>query len=309
MTKRILITPRSLTQRHSPDLQGLENEGYELVYARPGVTPTEQELLELVPGCVGWLAGVEPISERVLRAATNLKVISRNGTGVDNIQVTLAQELSIKVLRVEAANARGVAELAICLALAALRHLPALHCALKQGQWKPIRGSEICGRLFGLIGCGAVGKIVARLALGLGARVAAFDLYQDRSFNPGEDFCWMPHEEVLARADILSLHCPPLPAGRPLINRKALGSLKDGSCLVNTARGSLVDESAVIEALDSGKLSSYATDVFQTEPPDPTSPLLAHERVIVSPHIGASTKESIRRATRKAVENLLSAFD
>ena len=157
MTKRILITPRSLTQLHSPDLQGLENAGYELVYARPGVTPTEQELLELVPGCVGWLAGVEPISERVLRAATNLKVISRNGTGVDNIPVTLAQELSIKVLRVEAANARGVAELAICLALAALRHLPALHCALKQGQWKPIRGSEICGRLFGLIGCGAVG--------------------------------------------------------------------------------------------------------------------------------------------------------
>ena len=308
MTKRILITPRSLTLRRSPDLRGLENAGYELVYARPGVTPTEQGLLELVPGCVGWLAGVEPISERVLRAATNLKVISRNGTGVDNIPLTLAQELSIKVLRVEAANARGVAELAICLALAALRHLPALHCALKQGQWKPIRGSEICGRLFGLIGCGAVGKIVARLALGLGARVAAFDLYQDRSFNPGEDFCWMSHEEVLARADILSLHCPPLPAGRPLINRKALDSLKDGSYLVNTARGSLVDESAVIEALDSGKLSSYATDVFQTEPPDPTSPLLTHERVIVSPHIGASTEESIRRATRKAVENLLSAF-
>ena len=119
----------------------------------------------------------------------------------------------------------------------------------------------------------------------------------------------MSQEEVLARADILSLHCPPLPAGRPFINRKALGSLKDGSCLVNTARGSLVDESAVIEALDSGKLSSYATDVFQTEPPDPTSPLLTHERVIVSPHIGASTEESIQRATRKAVENLLSAFD
>ena len=94
MTKRILITPRSLTQRHSPDLEGLENAGYELVYARPGVTPTEQELLELVPGCVGWLAGVEPISERVLRAATNLKVISRNGTGVANIPVTLAPLLT-----------------------------------------------------------------------------------------------------------------------------------------------------------------------------------------------------------------------
>lgn len=176
MSKRILITPRSLTQHHSPDLQALENAGYELVYVRPGITPTEEELLELVPDCVGWLAGVEPVSERVLRAATNLKVISRNGTGVDNIPLKLAQELRIKVLRVEAANARGVAELAICLALAALRHLPALHCALKQGKWKLIRGSEIRGRLFGLVGCGAVGKIVARLALGLDARVAAFDV-------------------------------------------------------------------------------------------------------------------------------------
>jgi phosphoglycerate dehydrogenase-like enzyme len=138
MSKRILITPRSLTQHHSPDLQALENAGYELVYVRPGITPTEEELLELVPDCVGWLAGVEPISERVLRAATNLKVISRNGTGVDNIPLKVAQELRIKVLRVEAANARGVAEPAICLALAALRHRPALHCALKQGKWKLI---------------------------------------------------------------------------------------------------------------------------------------------------------------------------
>jgi D-3-phosphoglycerate dehydrogenase / 2-oxoglutarate reductase len=309
MSKRILITPRSLTQHHSQDLRALENAGYELVYVQPGITPTEEELLELVPDCVGWLAGVEPVSERVLRAATNLKVISRNGTGVDNIPLKVAQELRIKVLRVEAANARGVAELAVCLALAALRHLPALHCALKQGKWKLIRGSEIRGRLFGLVGCGAVGKIVARLALGLDARVAAFDLCPDHSFEPGEEFSWMSLEEVLAMADILSLHCPPLPAGRPLIDRKALSSLKDGSCLVNTARGTLIDESALIEALDSGKLSAYATDVFQTEPPDPASPLLRHERIIVSPHIGAYTEESIQRATRKAVENLLSAFD
>jgi D-3-phosphoglycerate dehydrogenase / 2-oxoglutarate reductase len=309
MSKRILITPRSLTEHHSPDLQALENAGYELVYARPGKTPTEEELLELVPDCVGWLAGVEPISERVLRAASNLKVISRNGTGVDNIPVNLAQELGIKILRAEAANARGVAELAICLVLAALRHLPTLHWALKEGQWKLVRGSEICGRLFGLVGCGAIGKTVARLALGLDARVAAFDLYPDHSFKPGEDFRWMPLEEVLANADILSLHCPPLPAGRPLIDRKAIGRLKDGCCLVNTARGTLIDESAVLEALDSGKLSAYATDVFQSEPPDPASGLLRHHRVIVSPHIGAYTEESSRRATRKAVENLLSAFD
>ena len=127
MSPRILITPRSLTQAPSPDLVPLEKAGYELVYGPGGRLPTESELLQLVPGCVGWLAGVEVMSERVLRAATELKAISRNGTGIDNVPIILAQQLGIMVLRAEAANARGVAELAICFALASLRHLPVLH--------------------------------------------------------------------------------------------------------------------------------------------------------------------------------------
>lgn len=113
---------------------------------------------------------------------------------------------------------------------------------------------------------------------------------------------------VLATADILSLHCPPGSGGRPVIDRAALGWIKEGCCLSNTARGSLVDENAILEALEAGKLSTYATDVFQTEPPDPASPLLRHDRVIASPQIGAFTEESVQRATQKAVENLLSAL-
>jgi|SRR3984957_4949246 len=308
MRPRILITPRSLTRGPSPGLAPLEKAGYELVYAPAGQTPSEEELLQLVPGCVGWLAGVEAISERVLRSATELKAISRNGSGVDNVPVDLAQQLGIKVLRAEAANARGVAELAICLALASLRHLPALHLTVKQGQRKLIRGREIRDRHFGLVGCGAIGRMVAQMALGLGARVIAFDPYPDCSFQPGEKFRWEPLDAVLRNAEILSLHCPPLPSGRPMIGRDALSRIKSECCLINTARGSLVDEGAIIEALESGRLSTYATDVFQTEPPDPASPLVRHERVIVSPHIGAFTEESVQRVTQKAVENLLQAL-
>ncbi|HEY0791647.1 MAG TPA: phosphoglycerate dehydrogenase [Chthoniobacterales bacterium] len=308
MSQQILITPRSLTQVPSPDLEPLERAGFKLIYAAAGKTPTEDELLKLVPGCVGWLAGVEAISERVLHSATSLKAISRNGTGVDNVPVDLARRLGIKVLRAEAANARGVAELAICLALASLRHLPSLNLTLKLGQWKLIRGREIRDRPFGLVGCGAIGRMVAQLALGLGARVTTFDPYPDASFQPGENFAWAPLDAVLASADILSLHCPPPPDGRPVIDRAALNRMKPGCCLVNTARGSLVDEGAIINALDSGKLSTYATDVFPTEPPDPASVLLQHDRVIVSPHIGAFTEESVQRATRKAVENLMSVL-
>jgi D-3-phosphoglycerate dehydrogenase / 2-oxoglutarate reductase len=308
MSSRILITPRSLTQAPSLDLAPLERAGYELVYASAGKMPTESELLELVPRCIGWLAGVEVISERVLRSATELKVISRNGTGVDNIPLSLARQLGIKVLRAEAANACGVAELAICFALASLRHLPALHLSVRQGQWKPLRGREIRDRQFGLVGCGAIGRMVAQMALGLGARVTAFDPYPDESFQPSENFAWRSLDAVLAGAEILSLHCPPLPSGRPLIDRDAFNQIQTGCCLINTARGSLVDEGSIIEALDAGKLSTYATDVFSAEPPDPASPLLRHEGVIVSPHIGAFTEESVRRATRKAVENLIRAL-
>ena len=308
MKQRILITPRSLTQSPSPDLEPLEKAGYQLVYASAGQMPTESELLQLVPGCVGWLAGIEAISARVLQSATELKAISRNGTGVDNVPLDLAQQLGIKVLRAEAANARGVAELALCLALASLRHLPALHLTLKQGQWKLIRGREIHDRQFGLIGCGAIGRMVSQMVLGLGARVIAFDPYPDSSFQPGENFTWGNLDAVLASAEILSLHCPAPPSGQPVIDRQALDRMKIGCSLVNTARGSLVDEGAIIEALDAGKLSTYATDVFSTEPPDPASPLFRHERIIVSPHIGALTEESVQRATRKAVKNLLSAL-
>jgi D-3-phosphoglycerate dehydrogenase len=286
----------------------MEKEGYHLVYAAPGKTPSEDDLLHLVPGCVGWLAGVEPISERVLRSATELKVISRNGTGIDNVPVDLARQLGIKVFRAEAANARGVAELAICMALASLRHLPALHLSLKRGEWKLVRGREIQDRNFGLIGCGAIGRMVAQMAGGLGARVMAFDPYPDSSFQPMANFAWASLDVVLANAEILSLHCPPPADGRPVIDRQALKQIKSGCCLINTARGSLVDEGSIIEALDAGKLSTYATDVFSSEPPDSASPLLRHERTIVSPHIGAFTEESVQRATRKAVENLLNGL-
>ena len=181
-------------------------------------------------------------------------------------------------------------------------------CNLYTCETQLLRGREIRDRFFGLVGCGAIGRIVTQLALGLGARVAAFDPYPDYSFQPDDNFSWSSLSEVLATADVLSLHCPPPADGHPVVNRDALRQVKDGCCLINTARGSLVDEGAIIEALDAGKLSVYATDVFPAEPPDPASPLLRHDRVIVSPHIGAFTEESVQRATRKAVENLLNAL-
>jgi phosphoglycerate dehydrogenase-like enzyme len=139
---RILITPRSITQKPGPEINALREAGYELIFSTPGKTPTEPELLDLVPGCVAWLAGVERISERVLRAAKDLRIISRNGTGIDNIPIQTAEELGIQIRKADGSNARGVAELAITLALCSLRFVPIIHAKLKQGAWDWRRGSR-----------------------------------------------------------------------------------------------------------------------------------------------------------------------
>jgi D-3-phosphoglycerate dehydrogenase len=264
--------------------------------------PTEDELLRAVPGCVGWLAGVEPITPRVLSAAKGLRVISRNGTGVDAIDLAAAAELGIAVERTAGANAQGVAELAIALMFAVVRHLTWSTAVVKAGAWKRRQGVEIRGRTLGVVGCGQIGRRVAEMGLGLGMAVRGHDQFEDPSFRPAGDFAWASLEEVLAASDVVSLHCPPGP--RPIIDAAALARMRRGSYLVNTARAALVDETAVLAALEGGTLAGFATDVYAVEPPPPTA-LLAHDKVVATPHAGGLTAESVDRATRGAVENLL----
>lgn len=304
---RILITPRSLTRAPERALQALEADGFELIFSRAGETPDEAQLLSLVPGCVGWLAGVEPISARVLEAATDLRAISRNGVGIDNVPLAVAEARGIAVLRADAANARGVAELAFGLILAALRHVPESSAALKGGAWHRRPGLEIEGRTIGVVGCGAIGRLVTRFALAMDASVRAFDPYPDASFAPAGDFGWATLPELLAASEILTLHCPLPRDGSAVLDAAALGALRPGALVVNTARAGLVDESALLAALESGRIGVYATDVFAVEPPPP-SPLLSHPRVIATPHIGGLTTESVARATHTAVQNLRRAL-
>jgi D-3-phosphoglycerate dehydrogenase len=305
---RILVTPRSLTREGDPALDLLREAGYEVVTSTPGKQPDEAELLRVVPSCVGWIAGVEPVSTRVLEAARGLRAISRNGTGVDNIDLAGAARLGIRVLRAEGANARGVAELAIGLILALLRQIPWSDARLKTGAWERRRGREIGGRTVGVVGCGRIGRLVAELALGLGARVVGHDAVPVQGFAPGPAFRYADLDTVLADADVLTLHCPALAAGRPLLDAAALARVKAGAVLVNTARASLVDEGAVLAALDEGRLGGFATDVFPEEPPVSTR-LVSHPRVIATPHLGGFTDESVALATRVAVENLLEALE
>lgn len=307
MGQRILVTPRSLTAEPHPHIESLRNSGFEIVYSSPGKTPDEEELVSLIGDVSGWLAGVEPVSPRVIEAARSLKAISRNGVGTDNLPVELLNERGIKVLIAEGANSLGVAELAIGLIFSALRSIPQADTGIKAGGWPRQRGIEIRDRTVGVIGCGAIGREVARMLVAVGARVLGFDPLKPDLGLPDDKFSFAEVDDIIAQADILTLHCPAPRDGSTLISRERLAAAKPGLILVNTARAKLVDDKAIIEALNSGQLSNYATDVFEQEPPLSLE-LAAHPAVIATSHIGGFTAESVDRATRIAADNLIAAL-
>jgi len=303
---KILVTPRSLTRDGHPALEKLTEAGYELVFSKPGAFPSEDELLELLPGCVGYLAGVEEISSRVLDIAKGLKVISRNGTGVDSVDLGAADRNGIRVLRAVGANARGVAELTFGHIIAVVRSIPFSDAAMKNQQWERRKGIELAGRTLGLIVCGMIGRLVAGFALAFDMEVIACDPFADMSFKPSKKFAFASIDAVLATSDIISLHCPPQDGGA-VIDAANIEKMKDGVYVINTARASLLDDRAVLAGLESGKIAGVVLDAFDPEPPADWR-LARHLKVISTPHIGGFTPESIDRAVSAAVDNLFKAL-
>ncbi|MBU2937156.1 MULTISPECIES: phosphoglycerate dehydrogenase [Pacificibacter] len=304
---RILVTPRSLSQGCHPSLAPLTQAGFEIVAPRPGQTPSEADLIRFLPGCIGWIAGVEPVSQAAIDAATDLRVISRNGTGVDNLPMSVLEAKNITVCRAQATNARGVAELALTMALAGLRQVVPTHLGMKSGDWTRQIGREMQGAQVGVLGLGAIGKGFAEFCLGLGAHVKGYDPFAPGDTLDHPNFTRVDLDVVFDGADVVSLHAPMPENGQPLIQAAHFARLAAGGVVVNTARAGLVDKVALLAALETGQVGTYATDVFDEEPPAP-SKLLAHPRVILTSHIGGFTKESVERSTDRAVQNLLEAL-
>lgn len=303
---RILVTPRSMTAAGLSAVSALEplvERGWELVSSPAGRLPTEDELVALLPGVDGWLAGVEKVSARAIASADRLRVISRNGVGADAVDVAAAEAAGVTVALARGANSRGVAELALALTLSCLRDLPRSNTAMHDGGWERSLGREMPDITLGLVGFGAIGRLVGRFAAALDARVLAYD-----PFTPVDGAEPATLEQIFASADVISLHSPPPADGSALVTRELLATVRPGAVLVNTARSALVDDVAVLEALDSGRLSAYAVDAFDTEPPELT-PLLRHSRTVMTPHLGGYTGASTRRATEQSVANLIATLE
>lgn len=304
MTK-ILITPRSLKTPDHPALKPLLDAGYELLFPTPGAMPDPDTLKRVLPGCAGWLAGVEKITADIINAAPDLRIISRNGVGIDNVDLDAAKAKNIVVANTPGANARGVAELALALIMAIARNIPAADASIKTGGWERRQGMELEGKTLGIIGCGQIGRILAGLGIALGMQVVGYDLYPDPSLSL-KGFRYAVPEELAQEADIISVHIPG--GDKPFVDQEFLGRMKKGSILVNTARSTAVDAKAVLAALDAEMLLGYGVDAFDAEPPGQT-PLIMHPRVVCTSHVGGFTAESVMRAVKRAAQNIVDVIE
>ncbi len=232
--------------------------------------------------------------------APNLKLIIRGGVGLDNIDLDYARSKGIQVFNTASASSIAVAEMALALMIAVPTRLIEAHNSMKEGRWakKEMKRTELNGKTLGLIGAGNIGTELAKRAVALGMRVVAFDPI----INSHEVAELVSFDELLAVSDYISLHVPLTDGTRGMINAETIGKMKDGVVLVNTARGRCVVEEDMAKALADGKVRAYATDVWYSDPPEPTSPLLSAPNVFMTPHIGASSKENMLRIGDVVVE-------
>jgi len=286
---RVLVTPRSFG-RHDPQLKTeLEAMAGGVIYNPLGRSLSSAEVGELLPGCDGYIAGLDTIDRAALEPADQLRVIARYGVGVDRVDLEAAREKGIVVTNTPGANAASVAELAIGLMLSLARMIPVANQETKAGQQPRMHGVSLEGKIVGLMGLGAIGKRVASRLQGFDCAILAYDPLVDAPAVQAAGAVLCPQEEVVARSDFLSLHVPLLPETRGMVDASFLDRMKPGAFLINTARGEVIDEAALLAALQSGHLRGAALDVFAQEPPDRENPLLALPQVIATPHMGAHT--------------------
>ncbi len=243
-----------------------------------------------------------------INSAANLKLIIRGGVGMDNIDIPYAESMGVRCVNTPDASTTAVAELAFALMIALPNHITTGDASMRQGQWlkKELKRTELQGKTLGILGLGRIGLALAVRARAFQMKVLGW--HPDAYFTDFAEIC-PTMEEVLSGSDFISLHMPQVPATQGLINKQTLGHFKDGAYLINTARGKIVVEQDIVEALRSGKLGGYATDVWYSDPPE-GSPLLEAPNTIFLPHIGASTKENMGRIAiiaERVIEDYLAA--
>ncbi len=305
---RVLVTPTSFGKADPGLKTTLEATVGEVIYNSAGRPLTANELIARVKKVDGFIAGLDEITASVIEAAECLKVISRYGAGVDRVDLAAALRRGIVVTNTPGANAVAVAELTIGLMLALLRRLCEANDATHQGEWPRHTGMNLRGKTIGLVGLGAVGREVALRMQSFACRLVATDPVIEPRIAQTIGVHLISFDELLAESDVVSLHLPATSLTKKMMNRYTLNRMKSGAYLINTARGELIDETALTEAIEANHLAGAALDVFSQEPPRKDHPLLQCPNVILTPHMGARTDDAMNQMGSIAMQDCLAVL-
>lgn len=305
----VLVTARAFGRFSQEPYEILDKAGCSFA-ANPwkGKKLAEPELITLVGDIDALVCGEDEVSANVIAAAPKLKVIAKFGVGVDKIDIEAASARGIAVCNTPGANSESVADMTFCLMLGAARQLPRTGAEVRQGLWQSIIGREVFQKTIGIVGLGRIGRAVARRAQGFSMQVLGFDEYPDPQWAEQAGVTLVGLDELLHRADFISLHLPASPATRGFIGTAELARMKPTAFLINTARGDIVDEQALYLALRDGKLAGAGLDVFAQEPPGSDNPLLSLKNIVLAPHVAAHTEEAINKMGMMAAENVLAVL-
>jgi phosphoglycerate dehydrogenase-like enzyme len=302
--RKVLMAVHHLGDRATPFIRRMEEAGLTVIRNPLGRIYTEAELLAALPGVFATFASVEPYTERVLREARDLQIVARYGVGYDQIDVAAATREGVMVALAIGTNHEAVADSAFTLMAAVVQRTVTHHLRVKAGGW----GFEVHPGLWrltvGIVGLGRIGKAMARRCRGFEMRVLAYDIKPDVAFAREAGVDLVPLETLLAESDVVSLHIPHTPETDDFMNRERFGLMKPTAYLVNTARGGIVDEDALYDALSAGRIAGAGLDVFKNEPPE-GSPLLGLDNVVFSPHSAGSNLRSEAAVGNRCVDSIL----
>ncbi len=302
--KKVLVTPRSFAKTDNSPYELLEKAGFEVVKNPVGGILTKEQMCKYVADIDGIIVGVDPMDAEVLACAKNLKTISKYGVGTDNIDLNYAKQRGISVSITVGANANAVADYAFALIMACARKLIVINDMCHEKNWSKVIAGDVYEKTLGILGLGAIGKGLAKRAKGFDMKVLAYDVFWDEKFANEQNILFAKPEEIYRQCDFISLHMPLTDDTQNMIGEAEFATMKPTAILINTARGGLVDEDALIAALKSNKIAAAGFDAFSQEPPE-NEELYKLPNLIMGSHCGASTVGAAETMSRMAVENLI----
>ena len=301
---KIFISTTSFGEYDSSPIELCEKNGYAVLRNPYGRTISPDELIKLANDAVGIIAGTEIMTKDVLSQLPLLKVISRCGVGLDNIDLVAADDAGIKVFNTPDVPTQAVAELTIGLMLASLRRISEADRSIRTGKWNKPMGNLLAGKIIGIIGYGRIGKAVSKLAGAFEAKVITFDIKPPSKVSMVKTVSF---DELITTSDIITLHLSSKYSKECIINSDVIAKMKNRAYIINTSRGGLIDENALYDALKSGKLAGAGIDTFTEEPY--TGKLAELDNVVLTPHIGSYAKEARIAMEKQAVDNLLKGLE